>query len=79
MRYMTGDSLSLYVEFTSEFEPAPSPTTYPWLYSMADDGEEALDDDIIWFSKDTISTKPKEDDAMLLFIKSFIPESQEIQ
>lgn len=80
MQYMTGDSLSLYVEFTEEFDLAPSSITYPWLYTMTDDDdEEDQDDDIIDFSKDILSTQPKEDNRMLLFIKRFDPESQEIQ
>lgn len=79
MQYMTGDSLSLYVEFTKEYEPMPSAIARPWLYSMADDEDEDHDYDFIKFSKDTISTQPKDDNPMLLFIKSFIPESQELQ
>lgn len=79
MQYMSGDSLSLYVERTEEFELIPSATTYPWLYTVDYDGDkEDQNDDIIGFSKDTLSTQPKEDNRMFLFVKSFIPENQEL-
>lgn len=78
MHYMSGDILCLYAEYTQEFEPAPSATVYPWLYTMADDDD---DHEILPSQVDTMNTTstPEKDEPMLVFIKIFIPESQELK
>ena len=77
MQYMTDDILSLYIECTTEFEPASHALSYPWLYTMTDD-----DDD----NKDKLSslqvnniTLSEQDEPLLIFLKIFTPVNQELQ